>query len=129
MSLGPCFLLLLKRFFPQEEQGTRKRVAFRSNDGARQSDDGTPLTGRVTIAENLTLTITSVKPSDELPYICQVTAGPAGVGDGTTMLKVFCKSDLTLLYDLNTTFSKCLPPHTSFFIFGIYDLICCCHCH
>ncbi|XP_028281743.1 basal cell adhesion molecule isoform X2 [Parambassis ranga] len=72
-----------------EEQGTRKRVAFRSQSGAGQSDDGTPLTGRVTIGEDFTLTITSVKPSDELTYICQVSAGAAGVADGTTMLKVF----------------------------------------
>ncbi|XP_008275635.1 basal cell adhesion molecule [Stegastes partitus] len=72
-----------------EEQGTRKRVAFRRQGGEGNSDDNTPLTGRVTIEENFTLTITSVKPSDELAFYCQVTAGPAGVGDGTTMLKVF----------------------------------------
>ncbi|CAN9513803.1 unnamed protein product [Ophioblennius macclurei] len=72
-----------------EEQGTRKRVAFRSQSGELKSDDDTPLTGRVTIGEDFTLTISSVKPSDELAFYCQVTAGPAGVGDATTMLKVF----------------------------------------
>ncbi|XP_070768032.1 basal cell adhesion molecule [Enoplosus armatus] len=72
-----------------EEQGTRKRVAFRSQGGEGKSDDGSPVTGRVTIGEDFTLTISSVQPSDELVFYCQVTAGPAGVGDAATMLKVF----------------------------------------
>ncbi|KAI3361204.1 hypothetical protein L3Q82_013399 [Scortum barcoo] len=72
-----------------EEQGTRKRVAFRSKGSEGKSDDGTPLSGRVTIGEDFTLTIVSVQPSDELVFYCQVTAGPAGVGDAATMLKVF----------------------------------------
>ncbi|XP_034553650.1 basal cell adhesion molecule isoform X1 [Notolabrus celidotus] len=72
-----------------EEQETRKRVAFRSQGGVAQSDDGTPLTGRVTIGEDSTLTISSVQPSDELNFFCQVTAGSAGVGDAATMLLVF----------------------------------------
>uniref|UniRef100_UPI0037E9C594 basal cell adhesion molecule isoform X3 n=1 Tax=Semicossyphus pulcher TaxID=241346 RepID=UPI0037E9C594 len=72
-----------------EEQGTRKRVAFRSQGGEGKSDEGTPLTGRVTIGEDFTLTISSVQPSDELVFYCQVTAGSAGVGDAATMLKVF----------------------------------------
>ncbi|TMS10695.1 Cell surface glycoprotein MUC18 [Larimichthys crocea] len=72
-----------------EEQGTRRRVAFRSQSGEGKSDDGTPLTGRVKIGEDFTLTISSVEPSDELNFYCQVTAGSAGAGDDTTMLKVF----------------------------------------
>ncbi|CAK6959079.1 basal cell adhesion molecule [Scomber scombrus] len=72
-----------------EEQETRKRVAFRSEGGEAKSDENTPLSGRVTIGEDFTLTITSVQPSDELIFYCQVTAGPAGVGDASTMLKVF----------------------------------------
>lgn len=76
----------------QEEQGTRKRVAFRSQGGEGKSDEGTPLTGRVTIGEDFTLTITSVQPSDELQFFCQVTAGPAGVAEASTNLKVFCES-------------------------------------
>lgn len=67
-------------------------MAFRSQGGEGKSDDGTPLTGRVTIGEDFTLTISAVQPSDELVFYCQVTAGPAGVGDATTMLKVFCES-------------------------------------
>ncbi|XP_030014877.1 basal cell adhesion molecule-like isoform X2 [Sphaeramia orbicularis] len=72
-----------------EEQGTRKRVAFRSEGGEGKSDEGTPLSSRVTIGDDSSLTIKVVQPSDELTYICQVTAGPAGVGDGATQLKVF----------------------------------------
>ncbi|XP_034729123.1 basal cell adhesion molecule isoform X5 [Etheostoma cragini] len=71
-----------------EEQGTRKRVAF-TQGGQGKSDDGTLLSGRVTIGQDFTLTISSVQPSDELVFYCQVTAGPAGVGDAPTMLKVF----------------------------------------
>ncbi|KAG7216899.1 hypothetical protein INR49_001553, partial [Caranx melampygus] len=80
-----------------EEQGTRKRVAYRSQ-GDAGSDEGTPLTGRVTIEEDFTLTISSAQPSDELPFVCQVTSGLAGVADATTMVKVFYapeKPDLT----------------------------------
>lgn len=73
----------------QEEQETRKRVAFRSEGGDGKTDDGTPLTGRATIGEDFTLTITSVQPSDELSFFCQANAGPAGVGEASTMLKVF----------------------------------------
>ncbi|KAG7475017.1 cell surface glycoprotein MUC18-like isoform X1 [Solea senegalensis] len=72
-----------------EEQGTRKRVAFRPQGGAGKSDEFTPLSGRVTIGEDFTLTITSTQPSDELVFYCQVNAGPAGVADASTMLKVF----------------------------------------
>lgn len=72
-----------------EEQGTRRRVAFRSEGGEGKSDEGTLLSGRVTFGEDFTLTITSVQPSDELVFFCQVTAGPAGVKDAATMLKVF----------------------------------------
>lgn len=75
----------------QEEQGTRKRVAYRQGKTGK-GDDGTPLTGRVEIGEDFTLTISSVKPSDEQTYFCQVTAGAYGTKDNSTMLKVFCKS-------------------------------------
>lgn len=71
-----------------EQQGNRQRVAF-SRGGEGKADDGTPLTGRVTIGADDTLTISSVQPTDENVYYCQVTGGPSGVGDGATMLKVF----------------------------------------
>ncbi|XP_047216936.1 basal cell adhesion molecule isoform X1 [Girardinichthys multiradiatus] len=72
-----------------ESQGLRTRVGFRENSGKQMSDPGTPLTGRVNIEENLTLNIMSVKPSDELTYYCQVTAGKDGSGEGSTKLEVF----------------------------------------
>ncbi len=91
LSVSPSVCLSI-----QEEQETRKRVAFRSQGGEGKSDDGTPLTGRVTIGEDFTLTIASVQPSDELLFYCQVTAGPAGVGDAATSLKVFCELAVAL---------------------------------
>ncbi|XP_037532086.1 basal cell adhesion molecule isoform X2 [Nematolebias whitei] len=72
-----------------EEQGGRQRVAFIPQGEQGKSDEDTPLTGRVTIGKDFTLTITSVKPSDELTFYCQVTAGPEGSGEDRTMLKVF----------------------------------------
>ncbi|XP_068615383.1 basal cell adhesion molecule [Brachionichthys hirsutus] len=72
-----------------EEQRTRKRVAFHSEAAGGRSDEGTPLTGRVAIGDDFSLTISAVQPSDELVFFCQVTAGPAGVGDGSTVLEVF----------------------------------------
>ncbi|XP_022620038.1 cell surface glycoprotein MUC18-like isoform X1 [Seriola dumerili] len=71
-----------------EEQGTRRRVAFRSQ-GGDGSDENTPLTGRVAIEEDYTLTISSTQPSDELTFYCQVNTGLAGVAEAATMLKVF----------------------------------------
>ncbi|XP_072316033.1 basal cell adhesion molecule isoform X2 [Eucyclogobius newberryi] len=71
-----------------DEQETRKRIAFRQG-GQSKSDEDTPLSNRVTLGEDFTLTITSVQPSDEVKFYCQVTAGPAGVGEATTELKVF----------------------------------------
>lgn len=72
-----------------DEQGTRKRVAFHSQGGERTIDEGTPLSGRLTLGEDSTLTISSVQPSDELSFFCQVNAGSAGGGEAATMLKVF----------------------------------------
>lgn len=67
-------------------------MAFRSQDGEGKTDDGTPLSRRVSIGQDFTLTISSVEPSDELVFYCQVTAGPAGVSEANTTLKVFCES-------------------------------------
>lgn len=66
-------------------------MAFRSEGGEQLTDDGTPLTGRVSIDETFALNVAAVQPFDELLYYCQVTAGAAGVGDASTMLKVFCE--------------------------------------
>ncbi|KAK2844835.1 hypothetical protein Q5P01_011494 [Channa striata] len=72
-----------------EEQGTRKRVAFRSQGGEGKSDEGTPLASRATIEQDFTLTIVSVQPSDEFSFFCVVNAGSAGITDAVTLLKVF----------------------------------------
>ncbi|KAM6910144.1 basal cell adhesion molecule isoform 1-T1 [Xenentodon cancila] len=72
-----------------EDQGNRKRVAYRTKGGEGTSDGETPLSGRVTIKDDFTLSISSVGPADELTFYCQVTAGVEGVGEDTTMLKVF----------------------------------------
>uniref|UniRef100_A0A3P9NBG8 Basal cell adhesion molecule (Lutheran blood group) n=1 Tax=Poecilia reticulata TaxID=8081 RepID=A0A3P9NBG8_POERE len=72
-----------------EIDNQRIRVAYRTNSGERMSDPGTPLVGRVTLEEDLTLTIKSVKPSDPNKYYCQVTAGKDGSGEGETILEVF----------------------------------------
>ncbi|XP_043973927.1 basal cell adhesion molecule isoform X2 [Gambusia affinis] len=70
-------------------ENQRVRVAYRKNSGERMSDTGTPLDDRVTLEEDLTLTIKSVKPSDPNKYYCQVTAGKDGSGEGETTLEVF----------------------------------------
>ncbi|XP_033837077.1 basal cell adhesion molecule isoform X1 [Periophthalmus magnuspinnatus] len=75
-------------WFIEELDGNRKRVAFRQG-GQSKTDEDTPLSNRGSIGEDFTLTITSVQPSDEVKFYCQVTAGPAGVGEAATELKVF----------------------------------------
>ncbi|TWW53443.1 hypothetical protein D4764_0047410 [Takifugu flavidus] len=90
-TVAPPTTSTIVEWYIEEEQGTRMRVAFRSQGGQAQSDVGTPLAGRVSIGEDLSLTISPVQPSDELTFYCQVTAGPAGLGDAPTMLKVFCE--------------------------------------
>lgn len=72
-----------------EEQEQRRRVAFRTHGGKGKSDEGTPLFGRISIGEDFTLTVSPSQPSDELTFLCLVNAGPSGVGEGSTMLKVF----------------------------------------
>lgn len=87
-------------------------MAFLS-DGKGKSDEGTPLTGRVTLGADFSLTISSVQPSDELVFICQVTAGPTGFGYGATMLKVFCES-----FDLVNDLKVCVRGHAYFHLKG-----------
>lgn len=71
-----------------EEQDKRKRLAFRTK-GESKSDSDSPMFGRVTIGKDFTLIITSVQPSDEQKFICEVNAGPDGLGEASTELKVF----------------------------------------
>lgn len=71
-----------------EEQESRRRVAFYQG-GQSKSDDDTPVSGRVSIGDDFALTITSVQPSDEVKFFCQVTAGAAGMGEAVTEVKVY----------------------------------------
>ncbi|KAG7266363.1 hypothetical protein CRUP_001144, partial [Coryphaenoides rupestris] len=72
-----------------EVLGARKRVAYRSQSGDGGIDGGSTLSGRVSMGEDFTLTLTSAQPDDQRNFICQVTAGPTGLRDAITMLKVF----------------------------------------
>ncbi|KAJ8005271.1 hypothetical protein DPEC_G00144900 [Dallia pectoralis] len=73
-----------------EEGGTRKRVAYRSPlSGDGSSDEGTRLFGRVNMGKDFSLVISPVMVEDQLPFYCQFTAGPNGVGEAVTQLKVF----------------------------------------
>ncbi|XP_057691248.1 basal cell adhesion molecule isoform X1 [Corythoichthys intestinalis] len=85
-----------------EMQGNRKRVAYRTQDGESKSDKGTPLSGRVSIGDDFSLTITSVQPTDGLVFFCSVTAGPAGNGEASTMLKVFFPPEKPTLTQAST---------------------------
>lgn len=100
-------------------------MAFRSVGGEAKSDENTPLSGRVTIGEDFTLTITSVQPSDELVFYCQVTAGPAGVGDAPTMLKVFRESASALwpfIRPQHDLFKATTPPPLTFPVVDVWNL-------
>ncbi|CAL8359270.1 unnamed protein product [Arctogadus glacialis] len=65
-------------WFVDVGQGVRKRVAYQTLNGAGGTDEGTPLSGRVTMGQDFTLTIANVQPKDQLPLVCQVSAGLAG---------------------------------------------------
>ena len=80
-------------------------MAFRVQGGVEKIDAGTPLTGRVRMGEDFSLTISSCQPSDELVLCCQVSAGTGGVSDATTMLKVFCESATALTHTDTDTLS------------------------
>ncbi|XP_036372009.1 basal cell adhesion molecule-like [Megalops cyprinoides] len=84
-----------------EEIGTRTRVAFTTQSGGEgAADDGTKLSGRVSIGKDFSLSISPVQVEDDRRFHCQVTAGAAGVGEGATQLKVYSepeKPELTSL--------------------------------
>ncbi|XP_064204699.1 basal cell adhesion molecule-like isoform X2 [Anguilla rostrata] len=77
-----------------DEPGARARVAYRPQSGGEgRSDEGTKLSGRVSMGEDFSLSVASVQVEDQRSFHCQVTAGAAGVGEGTTELKVFNEPD------------------------------------
>lgn len=71
-----------------EGAGVRTRIAFRSKTEGKV-DDGTPFTGRITMDEDNSLSISGVTVADERAFICQVNGGVIGVSDARTELKVF----------------------------------------
>ncbi|XP_028837448.1 basal cell adhesion molecule isoform X2 [Denticeps clupeoides] len=65
----------------------RTRVAFWSDKSS--GVDETPMLGRVSMAANKTLIISSVQFEDEHNYTCQASAGAAGTAEGRTDLRIF----------------------------------------
>ncbi|KAG9275902.1 basal cell adhesion molecule isoform X1 [Astyanax mexicanus] len=70
-----------------ENQGSRKRVAFRSSTDSGVDKD-TPLAGRVIIESDMTLVISQTNVEDQRSFYCQAS-GPVGVKEEETKLKVF----------------------------------------
>ncbi|XP_062847061.1 basal cell adhesion molecule [Trichomycterus rosablanca] len=79
----------LVQWFIEDAEGTRKRLAYRSNPGVFGVDRDTPFSGRVNIEDDNTLVISDVKVMDERKFICQVNAGVVGTSEAETELKVF----------------------------------------
>ncbi|KAG1947584.1 basal cell adhesion molecule isoform X2 [Pimephales promelas] len=71
-----------------EVSGARKQIAYKSSQGF-DVEAGTPLSDRLTIGEDFSISISPVIVDDERSYFCQVTAGPLGVSDAETQVKVF----------------------------------------
>uniref|UniRef100_S4RGE5 Ig-like domain-containing protein n=1 Tax=Petromyzon marinus TaxID=7757 RepID=S4RGE5_PETMA len=55
-------------------------------------DDGTDYSDRINKGTDFTLMLNTTMAMDERDFICQVSAGPAGVGEATASVKVFCNS-------------------------------------
>ncbi|XP_066539590.1 basal cell adhesion molecule isoform X2 [Hoplias malabaricus] len=70
-----------------DQSGTRKRVAYKSSTDSGLDSD-TPFANRLKL-EGMTLVITHINVDDERSFFCQVTAGPLGVKEDETKLKVF----------------------------------------
>ncbi|XP_043116851.1 basal cell adhesion molecule isoform X2 [Puntigrus tetrazona] len=71
-----------------EVAGARKQIAFKSPQGFGV-DSGTTMTDRLTMGEDLSITISPVMVEDERVYICQVSAGALGFSEDKTQIKVF----------------------------------------
>lgn len=71
-----------------EVAGARKQIAYKSPQGSGV-DAGTTMTDRLTMGDDLSLTISKVMVEDERIYICQVTAGAVGFSENATQVKVF----------------------------------------
>lgn len=71
-----------------ELAGARKQIAYKSSQDFGV-DAGTPLTDRLKMGEDLSLSISPVMVDDERIFYCQVTAGAMGVSEAKTQVKVF----------------------------------------
>ncbi|XP_016141007.1 basal cell adhesion molecule isoform X2 [Sinocyclocheilus grahami] len=71
-----------------EVAGARKQIAFKSPQGIGV-DPGTTMTDRLSMEDDLSITISPVMVEDERIYICQVTAGAVGFSEDKTQVKVF----------------------------------------
>ncbi|XP_016376122.1 basal cell adhesion molecule-like isoform X1 [Sinocyclocheilus rhinocerous] len=71
-----------------EVAGARKLIAFKSPQGIGV-DPGTTMTDRLSMEDDLSITISPVMVEDERIYICQVTAGAVGFSEDKTQVKVF----------------------------------------
>ncbi|KAF4103237.1 basal cell adhesion molecule isoform X2 [Onychostoma macrolepis] len=71
-----------------EVAGARKQIAFKSPQ-VIDVDAGTTMTDRLTMEDDLSITISPVMVEDERIYICQVTAGAVGFSEDKTQVKVF----------------------------------------
>ncbi|XP_051573815.1 basal cell adhesion molecule-like isoform X1 [Myxocyprinus asiaticus] len=71
-----------------ETSSGRKQIAYKTNKDSGV-DAGTPLTDRLTIGDDFSLTISPVMVEDERSFFCQVSGGPLGVSEAETQVKVF----------------------------------------
>ncbi|KAK7157665.1 hypothetical protein R3I93_008993 [Phoxinus phoxinus] len=83
-----------------EVAGARKQIAYKSSQDFGV-DAGTPLTERLTMGEDLSLSISPVMVEDERSFFCQVTAGPLGTSEAKTHIKVFFAPEKPMITDNN----------------------------
>ncbi|XP_041091146.1 basal cell adhesion molecule-like isoform X1 [Polyodon spathula] len=79
---------VIVEWFITERGGDRQRVAYRSSSDSG-TDKNTELSGRVSVDQDSSLSLSVVEIGDEQDYHCQITAGPAGSGEGSAHLRVY----------------------------------------
>ncbi|CAM4700483.1 unnamed protein product [Leuciscus chuanchicus] len=83
-----------------EVADARKQIAYKFPQGFGV-DAGTPLTERLNMGEDLSLSISPVMVDDARSFYCQVTAGPFGVSEAKTEVKVFFAPEKPVITDNN----------------------------
>ncbi|XP_065101774.2 basal cell adhesion molecule [Paramisgurnus dabryanus] len=71
-----------------EVAGVRKQIAYKT-ERSFGVDANTPLTDRLVLGDDLSITISPVIVDDERSFYCQVTTGSTGVSEAETVVKVF----------------------------------------